>query len=125
MSVKITLEQVKSQLSTMGFTTPDFIIEAMLSIVDEIDDCLDEANYSDSVKTLIKIYAVVIMLSATDVRKVSSESSPSGASRSYNYFDDGRKSLLKLLSVLDTAGCTNSLPINQSSVIIQFNVVRG
>lgn len=125
MSVKITLEQVKSQLSTMGFTAPDFIIEAMLSIVDEIDCCLDEANYSDSVKTLIKIYAVVIMLSASDVRKVSSESAPSGASRSYNYFDDGRKSLLKLLSVLDTAGCTNSLPINQSSAIIQFNVVRG
>lgn len=125
MSVKITLEQVKSQLSTMGFTAPDFIIEAMLSIVDEIDDCLDEANYSDSVKTLIKIYAVVIMLSASDVRKVSSESAPSGASRSYNYFDDGKKSLLKLLSVLDTAGCTNSLPINQSSAIIQFNVVRG
>lgn len=57
--------------------------------------------------TLIKVYSVILILSAADVRKIASEHAPSGASVSYQYFADGRKSLLKLLSALDTAGCTD------------------
>lgn len=125
MAIDIKIEQVQEQLEMMGFEAADFIIEAVMTIVDSIDDCLDAAGYSDSVITLIKIYAIVLMLSAADVRKISSEHAPSGASVSYQYFADGRKSLLKLLSSLDPAGCTDNLPIERPHGLIQIKVNRG
>ncbi|WVD61890.1 hypothetical protein RHO11_01820 [Orbus mooreae] len=109
----------------MGFVTSDFVLEAMISMVNGIDDCLDASGYSDDVIKLIKMYSVVLLLSSSDVRKVSSESGPSGASRSYQYFDDGRKLLLAMLDKLDVKGCTKVLPIIKGCTLLQFNVVRG
>ncbi|MER0476650.1 DUF7370 family protein, partial [Morganella morganii] len=102
MAVQISPEQIGEQLEMMGFEAPDFAVAAALSVVDSIDGCLDKAGYTDAVMTLIKVYSVILILSAADVRKIASEHAPSGASVSYQYFADGRKSLLKLLSALDT-----------------------
>lgn len=125
MTVNITIEQAQELLDSMGFEAPDFIIESFITIANGIDDCLDASNYSENTARLIKLYAVVLMLSSADVRKTTSEHSPSGASRSYQYFDDGRKQLANLLSNLDTAGCTNALPISKPLSIVQFDVFRG
>lgn len=125
MSVQISPEQIREQLEIMGFEAPDFAVAAALSVVDSIDKCLDEAGYTEAVITLIKVYSVILILSAADVRKIASEHAPSGASVSYQYFSDGRKTLLKMLSSLDTNGCTNSLPIERPVDVIQFDVVRG
>ncbi|MEX6398430.1 hypothetical protein AB6E88_15655 [Providencia hangzhouensis] len=125
MAAKIKLEQVQELLDSMGFEAPDFIIESFITIANGIDDCLDASNYPESTARLIKLYAVVLMLSSADVRKTTSEHAPSGASRSYQYFDDGRKQLAKLLSNLDTAGCTDSLPINRPQNLVQFDVFRS
>jgi len=125
MSIEITLEQAKKQLSSMGFVTSDFILTSMISIVNSIDDCLDAAGYSGDVIKLIKMYSVILMLASSDVRKVSSESAPSGASRSYQYFEDGRASLLSMLNKLDTKECTSALPLTKSNSLLQFNVMRG
>ncbi|OTA15773.1 hypothetical protein Xbed_03556 [Xenorhabdus beddingii] len=125
MVMQIGIDQVHEQLEMMGFEAPDFVITAAMSVVDSIDDCLDKAGYTDAVMTLIKVYSVILILSAADVRKIASEHAPSGASVSYQYFADGRKSLLKLLSALDTAGCTDNLPIDRPVGIIQFDVNRG
>ncbi|WP_392562495.1 hypothetical protein RHO12_03165 [Orbus sturtevantii] len=125
MSIEITLEQAKQQLSSMGFVATDFILESLISLVNTIDGCLDATGYSDYVIKLIKMYSVMLLLSSSDVRKVSSESAPSGASRSYQYFDDGRSSLLSMLSKLDTKECTLALPIVRSNSLLQFNVIRG
>lgn len=125
MAVQISPEQIGEQLEMMGFEAPDFAVAAALSVVDSIDGCLDKAGYTDAVMTLIKVYSVILILSAADVRKIASEHALSGASVSYQYFADGRKSLLKLLSALDTAGCTDNLPIDRPVSIIQFDVNRG
>ncbi|WP_272684504.1 DUF7370 family protein [Providencia sp. PROV130] len=125
MAAKIKLEQVQELLDSMGFEAPDFIIEPFMTIVNGIDKCLDGAGYSKETVTLIKLYAVALMLSSADVRKTTSEHAPSGASRSYQYFDDGRKKLANLLSSLDTAGCTDALPISKPLSIVQFDVFRG
>ncbi|WIF73820.1 hypothetical protein QN092_08085 [Proteus vulgaris] len=125
MSIAITGEQVNEQLEVMGFEATSLVINSAISIVDTIDTCLDSAGYSDAVVTLIKLYSVILILSSADVRKISSEHAPSGASFSYQYFADGRKTLLKTLSSLDPSGCTDSLPIERPVGIVQFDVVRG
>lgn len=125
MSIMITVEQVNEQLEVMGFEATSLVISSAISIVDTIDTCLDNAGYSDAVVTLIKLYSVILILSSADVRKISSEHAPSGASVSYQYFADGRKTLLKTLSSLDPSGCTDSLPIERPVGIVQFDVVRG
>ncbi|MDX7985988.1 hypothetical protein FE392_01365 [Xenorhabdus sp. 12] len=125
MAVGITLEQVQELLDSMGFEAPDFIINSFINIADSIDDCLDSAGYPESTELLIKLYAVVLMMSSADVRKTTSERGQSGASRSFQYFDGGRRQLANLLSKLDTNGCTDSLPINKPLGIVQFDVFRG
>ncbi|MFZ4835882.1 DUF7370 family protein [Rouxiella sp. Mn2063] len=125
MAMQITAAQVKQQLSALGYEAPDFIIDAYLSKVNSIDACLDGAGYDDCDQLLIKVYAVVLMLASSDVRKIASQSSPSGASRSFKYFDDGRASLRSALLKLDVSGCTDSLPIDSGGGVVQFKVVRG
>ncbi|MBD2816591.1 hypothetical protein ID850_18025 [Xenorhabdus sp. Flor] len=125
MVVEITLEQVQELLDSIGFEAPDFIINSFITVANSIDDCLHSAGYPESTVLLIKLYAVVLMMSSADVRKTTSEHAPSGASRSYQYFDDGRKQLANLLSKLDVKGCTDSLPINKPLSFVQFGVFRG
>ncbi|PHM37187.1 DUF7370 family protein [Xenorhabdus innexi] len=125
MVVEITLGQVQELLDSMGFEAPDFIINAFITVAKSIDDGLHAAGYPESTVLLIKLYAVVLMLSSADVRKTTSERAPSGASRSYQYFDDGRKQLAHLLSKLDVKGCTEALPINKPLSFVQFGVFRG
>ncbi|AKJ41794.1 hypothetical protein [Pragia fontium] len=125
MAVQVTAEQVNQQLSALGYEAPAFIIDAYLCKVNAIDACLDGAGYDDCDQLLIKVYAVVLMLASSDVRKVVSQSGPSGASRSFKYFDDGRASLRSALMMLDSAGCTASLPIDSGGGVVQFCVVRG
>ena len=125
MSVEITLTQVKNELSVMGYSSTDLVLTSTIAIVNNIDGCLDSSGYSDDVIRLIKLYSIVLMLSSSDVKRVSSESAPRGSSRSYQYFEDGRKSLLATLDALDTKGCTNSLPIVRNCELLQFNVIRG
>lgn len=125
MAVQITAAQIDEQLSALGYEAASFIIEAYLCKVNKIDACLDGAGYDDCDQLLIKIYAVVLMLASSDVRKISSQSSPSGSSQSFKYFDDGKASLYSSLMTLDTSGCTSALPIDSGSGVLQFKVVRG
>lgn len=125
MAVQITAAQVDEQLSALGYEAAGFIIDAYLCKVNKIDACLDGAGYDDCDQLLIKVYAVVLMLASSDVRKVSSQSSPAGSSQSFKYFDDGKTSLYSSLRKLDTSGCTSSLPIDSGAGALQFKVVRG
>ncbi|WP_392565812.1 hypothetical protein RHO15_09620 [Utexia brackfieldae] len=120
----MTLDDVKKSLALMGYVAPDFILVSLIAIVSKIDDCMNAAGYDEATQNLIKLYAVMLMLSSSDIRKVSSESAPSGASRSYKYFDDCRDNLLSLINKLDTHECTSALPIS-SGALGQFKVFRG
>jgi hypothetical protein len=50
---------------------------------------------------------------------------PSGASRSFDYGDDGITWLRDSLAKLDTSGCTSELPISAGNSVGLFMVVGG
>ncbi|HBS0476801.1 TPA: hypothetical protein MAA13_005445, partial [Klebsiella pneumoniae] len=56
---------------------------------------------------------------------IKSQGAPSGASRSFDYGDDGITWLRDSLAKLDTSGCTGELPISAGNSVGLFMVVGG
>lgn len=115
----ITTAQAKEYLSSVGITLPDFILDALIEQVNSIQECLD-ANYPPATALLIQMYLLGLMGLGQGDRYISSQSAPSGASRSFRYqsFADRWNGSLSLLRGLDTKGCVTSLippdPNNQA-----------
>jgi hypothetical protein len=107
----ITLAELKLFLEGQGVTLPDFVLSALITLADGMDACLTGAAYSADVGRLIKVYAISLMGIAQVDKYVSSESAPSGASRSYRFRrDDGnRAGILAMLKLLDKSGCADAL----------------
>ena len=122
--VQITAEQVKQQLSALGYTIPDFMIDAYLCKLAGIQDCLDAAGYDECDIVLIQIYAVTLMALTAYTQRIKSQGAPSGASRSFDYTGDVTN-LREQLTALDTSGCTANLPIDVGSSVGLFLVVGG
>ncbi|GKX60648.1 DUF7370 family protein [Leminorella grimontii] len=106
----ITVEQAKEYLDSVGITLPDFIIQALVDEVNSIQECLD-SHYSPSTALLIQLYLIGLMGLGQGDKYISSQTAPSGASRSFRYqsFSDRWKGSLNLLLGLDTYGCASSL----------------
>jgi len=107
----ITTEQAQQYLNTQGINTvPDFILDAWVELLNEIQDCLDE-HYSEGVALLIQCYLLALMAYGQGDRYIASQHAPSGASRSFRYhsFADRWRGMLALLHGLDVHGCTTSL----------------
>ena len=109
----ITSEQAKQYLQSQGIdagTTPDFIIIGWVELANSVNDCLD-ANYSANTALLIQCYLISLMAYAQSDKMLSSQTSPSGAARSFKYknFADRWKAQLNLLRGLDKSGCTTDL----------------
>lgn len=115
----ITTEQAKEYLESVGITLPDFILAALVEQANSIQECLD-ANYPPATALLIQMYLLGLMGLGQGDRYISSQSAPSGASRSFRYgsFADRWKGSLSLLRGLDKHGCATSLippdPTNQA-----------
>lgn len=122
--VQITAEQVKQQLSALGYTIPDFMIDAYLCKLGSIQACLDAAGYDDCDLVLIQVYAVTLMALTAYTQRIKSQGAPSGASRSFDYTGDVTN-LRDQLTALDTTGCTANLPIDVGSSVGLFLVVGG
>lgn len=122
--VQITAAQVKQQLSALGYTIPDFMINAYLCKLESISQCLEAAGYDECDMMLIQMYAVTLMAITAYSQRIKSQSAPSGASRSFDYTGDV-KTMRDTLAALDTAGCTVSLPIDVGSSVGFFDVVGG
>ncbi|EDR9796524.1 hypothetical protein CBJ02_003635 [Salmonella enterica subsp. enterica serovar Zongo] len=123
--VQITAEQVKQQLSALGYTSvPDFMIDAYLCKIASIEPCLIGADYDDCDMMLIQAYAVTLMVLTAYTQRIKSQSAPSGASRSFDY-GDNVLNLRDALLALDTSGCTSSLPIDVGQRVGLFLVVGG
>lgn len=125
MAAQITAEDVKSLLAELGYTIPSALLTPILCAVDKIDACLDGAGYDDCTQTLIKLYAAALMSASSGARRLKSQGAPSGASRSFDYSDDGVEDLRTALSLADTSGCTDALPISAGSRVGFFMVVGG
>ncbi len=109
----ITSEQAKQYLQSQGIdagTTPDFIIDGWVELANSVNECLD-ANYSANTALLIQCYLISLMAYAQADRMLSSQTAPSGASRSFKYKDFANrwKGQLSLLRGLDKSGCTAEL----------------
>lgn len=121
---QITAAQVKQQLSALGYTIPDFMIDAYICKLGCVRECLEAAGHDECDLMLIQVYAVTLMAITANTQRISSQSSPSGASRSFNYSGD-IKSMRDALRALDKSGCTDVLPIDVGPSVGFFDVVGG
>ncbi|HFF9481706.1 DUF7370 family protein [Serratia marcescens] len=124
MAAQITAAQVKQQLSALGYSIPDFMIDAYLCKLDGIRQCLEASGYDDCDLMLIQVYAVTLMAITAFSQRIKSQSAPSGASRSFDYSGD-IKTMRNTLAALDTAGCTAGLPIDVGTSVGFFDIVGG
>lgn len=106
----VTKEKAKEYLESQGITLPDFVLDALVEQVNSIQDCLD-ANYPASTALLIQLYLLGLMGVGQGDKYISSQTAPSGASRSFRYqsFSDRWKGALNLLRGLDKQGCATGL----------------
>ncbi|ELY2935510.1 hypothetical protein ACJ2YI_004155 [Cronobacter sakazakii] len=106
----ITTAQAKEYLSSVGITLPDFILDALIEQVNSIQECLD-AHYQPATALLIQMYLLGLMGLGQGDRYISSQTAPSGASRSFRYqsFADRWSGSLSLLRGLDKYDCATSL----------------
>ncbi|MFK3762462.1 DUF7370 family protein [Serratia ureilytica] len=106
----VTKEKAKEYLESQGITLPDFVLDALVEQVNSIQECLD-ANYPTSTALLIQLYLLGLMGLGQGDKYISSQTAPSGASRSFRYqsFSDRWKGALNLLRGLDKKGCATGL----------------
>ncbi|BEO61094.1 hypothetical protein SMQE30_15170 [Serratia marcescens] len=106
----VTKEKAKEYLESQGITLPDFVLDALVDQVNSIQECLD-ANYPASTALLIQLYLLGLMGLGQGDKYISSQTAPSGASRSFRYqsFSDRWKGALNLLRGLDKKGCATGL----------------
>lgn len=106
----VTIEQAKEYLQSQGITLPDFVLTALVDQANSIQACLDE-HYPASTALLIQLYLLALMGLGQGDKYISSQTAPSGASRSFRYqpFSDRWKGALNLLRGLDKSGCATSI----------------
>ncbi|MFK9852761.1 hypothetical protein ACJEQ8_02175 [Klebsiella pneumoniae] len=106
----ITTEQASQYLESVGITLPDFILAALVEQANSIQECLD-AHYSPATALLIQSYLLGLMALGQGDKYISSQTAPSGASRSFRYqsFSDRWKASVNLLRSLDKYGCASAL----------------
>lgn len=124
MTVQITAADVNQMLSELGCSVPSLVIDAILTKVNSISNCLVVHDYSEADQLLILIYSACLLAQMQGVRKIASQSASSGASRSFKYDDEGFKSMYSLLRNLDIHGCTDCLGISRANKPF-FAVVGG
>lgn len=125
MATPVTADDVKGFLSELGYAIPDALLNPILCVVNKIIPCLDGAGYDDCTAKLILMYAAALMATSSGARRIKSQGAPSGASRSFDYGEDGVTWLRDSLARLDTSGCTGELPISAGNSVGMFMVVGG
>lgn len=125
MATPVTADDVKGFLSELGYAIPDALLNPILCVVNKIIPCLEGAGYDDCTAQLILMYAAALMATSSGARRIKSQGAPSGASRSFDYGEDGITWLRDSLARLDTSGCTSDLPISAGNSIGFFMVAGG
>lgn len=124
MAAQITLDDVKPLIAELGFTVPDAVIQLLIDQVSAASICMDGAGYSESLQKLLLIYAAARLAALSGARKISSQSAPSGASRSFTYDTAGTDYLYAQILDWDKNGCLSGLPLSGAKVGL-FMVVGG
>lgn len=79
MAATVTVEEVKS----MGVSAPDVIIDGWIDTAAQADTCIDGLGLTDNQVKLSKLNFIAWQLNAASSGNVTSETSKTGASRSY------------------------------------------
>lgn len=121
----VTLDQAKQYLASVGVTLPDVMLQILVDQANSIEECLS-LHYSPSVATLIQLYLLGLLGLASGDKYVSSETAPSGASRSYRYMSSADRwtSLSRLLAKLDPYNCSGAL-VPPSPFAVSFGFVKS
>ena len=106
----VTVQQAQQYLEGQGITLPAFVLAALVGQAQAIQPCLDE-HYPPATSTLIQLYVLALMALGQGDRYISSQSSPSGAGRSFRYqaCADRWRGQLSVLRGLDKHGCAAEL----------------
>lgn len=123
MAVQIEIEDAESMLSSLGFAPPDTLLELYLAQANSLSEKFANADYMEATQKLIMLYLVAIFAISSGARRIASESSASGASRSFNYADDVAK-LKAAINALDPLGIADDL-LPQDKKTGLFVVVEG
>jgi len=106
----VSLGQAKQYMDyALGITLPEFIVQAAMDKVETVEPLLDDAGYSDADQVLMVSMAITIIACAGAPRRIQSQGSPSGASRSFKNIDNALSALRRSLEGLDTAGIFTDL----------------
>lgn len=106
----ITSTQASQYLDqALGVSVPEFIVQAAVDKVATAEAAMVTAGYSAADRTLIQSMAVAIIASGGSARRISSQSAPSGAGRSFKNQDDALTQLRRTLTSLDTASTVTDL----------------
>lgn len=111
MAVVITQEDVTSY----GIVAPLPVIDGLILLMAQADECLDKHNVPDDVQKTLKLYAIGHMSYLVTGGQIKSQSAPSGASRSFAVPTGvGLASTTwgALLKSLDKWGCVSNLLTN-------------
>lgn len=121
-----TLDELRAYLASIGITPPDFMLEAWLAAVADMQACLDE-HYPASISKLIALYTLGMYGIASGDKYVSSQTAPSGASQSFRYKDlqDRWKAQMSMINQFDPYGCTGPyLPTDPTATPISAMIGR-
>ncbi|MCX8700788.1 hypothetical protein J3U11_06865 [Gilliamella sp. B2840] len=122
MAQLIDKSEAKAFISELGFSIPDSVLELLIEQVGKHDACLSQ--YGNVTAKLLSLYAVARLASLSGARKISSQGSPSGASRSFTYDNNGTDYLLTQIRAWDKNNCLSDLPLDSGRVGF-FAVVGG
>lgn len=93
----------------LGVTTSGLFLDAAVATVATAEQAMIDAGYSDAVQVRIQCMAVAIIAGAGLPRRIKSQGSPSGASRSFDNYERALSVLRRALIALDTAGTVTAL----------------
>lgn len=107
----ITFEELKKELKAQQINISDFLIESILELASSAEACMESHGYSDAKKLMITLYLCQIHALMSSDARITSQTAPSGASRSMKVLGVGErfKMLLGQIRLLDPFGCTTDL----------------
>ena len=106
------LSELKEFLTAMGVPLPpDFVLEALLEVDPDVQECLAAHGLSAAKILLVNLYVLGLQAIPGSTKFISSQSAPSGASQSFRYTSeaDAFKNVRALLRNIDKWGCTDGL----------------
>jgi len=123
----LTTTDAAAYLEEIGLELPATLLAAVVAKLDDLDACMDANGYSENDKTMVRYHLVGLLAIATGARRVASQSSPSGASRSYDNASliDLHRTLVAGLRVFDPNGCATSLVPAEPGPAAALYVVSG